>query len=131
MVLNSARDLGKTIARQQKDIDQIKQDLNPNDPSASFPLFTSEQVQVTKSLEIYKRRMTGVFIVGNATYGVIGGTASATFPLTFPLTFSGGSYQIGPICILDHPEWAFLDDCILGDRDLDQYERTLLYSTTL
>jgi len=113
MVLSSAKSLGKTIANQQKQIDNLKQEISPNDPSASFPLFTTEQIKITKSLEIYKRRMTGVYIVGNAVYGEI------------------EAYPIGPLCVLNHPKWSFLNDCLLGDRDIDQYERTLLYSATL
>ena len=111
MVLNSAKSLGKTIAGQQQQIDSLKQEISPNDPSASFPLFTQEQFSINKTLQVYKARMNGIYIVGNAVYGEI------------------GAYPIGPLCILDSTLYGFLNDCILGDRDVDQYERTLLYTT--
>lgn len=131
MVLSSAKDLGRTIASQQKQIDELKQNVKPNDPNATFPLFTTERVTVTKTLEVYKKRMTGVYIVGHPTYGVIGGESSFSMPITMPLTLETIGYPVGPLCILGNEAWAILNDCILGDRDTDQYERTLLYSTTI
>ena len=132
MVLNQAKELGRTIAGQQKQIDGLKQEISPNDPSASFPLFTQEQFSINKTLQVYKARMSGVYIVGNAVYGVIGATTSEiTMPITMPLEIDLiSAYPIGPICILDSELYGYLDDCILGDREVDQYERTLIYTTT-
>jgi len=132
MVLSNAKELGKTLAGQQRQIDELKQVVKPNDPNATFPLFTTETFKVTKTVEIYKSRMTGVYIVGHPTYGQIGDGGLLTMPVTMPIEFTAEvPYPVGPICILDHSEWAFLDDCILGDRDTDQYERTLMFSGTL
>ena len=134
MVLNSGKELGKTIASQQKQIDSLKQEISPNDPSASFPLFTIDSIKLEGTWEVYKRRMSGIFIVANPIYGLVEGSAATiSIPITVPLAFTGGvsAYPIGPFCILDHPIWANLDDCLLGDRDIDQYERTLLDSGIL
>ena len=55
MVLNQAKELGRTIAGQQKQIDGLKQEISPNDPSASFPLFAQETFSVPQTVTFTKR----------------------------------------------------------------------------
>ena len=101
MVLNSGKEIGLVIANQQKEINQIKQDISPNDPSASFPLFSTETAKVTKVLKGIKKIIkTDSFVIDHVTLGDIdsatlkidGGytVSTVTFPLTFPITFTGG-----------------------------------------
>jgi len=70
MVLSSAKSLGKTIANQQKEIDGLKQQISPNDPSASFPLFSSEQIKITKNV-VFKQRVldSESFYIDHPVYG--------------------------------------------------------------
>lgn len=132
MTFNDAGNIGKVIRQHSKDISMLKQNINPDDPYAQLFVPFSEQLRITGNIEIYQRRMEGVFIVGHPVYGQILIDGGLSMPVLLPATFEPEiGYQIGPICILDHPFWAFLNDCILGDRDADQYERTLIFEGEL
>ena len=113
MVLSETAKLGQTIGNLSKSQDRIEQNISPEDTLGITGLIFNEGINLNGVITVYKRRMNGVFIVENDIYGEV------------------GLYPIGPICILDHEEWGILDDCILGDIDVDQYERTVLYTTTL
>lgn len=72
MVLNQGKELGRTIAKQQKQIDELKQNINPNDPAATFPLFTQERVIPAITVVARKRIYdTTSFIIDHPTLGDI------------------------------------------------------------
>lgn len=113
MSLNPTKQLGKMLSNTNKEVETVKENIHPDDPSAVFPIFIRENVGLEGTVKLYNRRMEGVYIVGHPVYGEI------------------GAYPIGPLCVLNHPFWAFLNDCILGDRDEDQYERTLIQTINI
>jgi hypothetical protein len=72
MVLNQAKELGRTIAGQQKQIDGLKQEISPNDPSASFPLFAQETFSVPQTVTFTKRVLSSTsFYIDHPVYGDI------------------------------------------------------------
>ena len=56
--------------------------------------------------------LTGVMIVGHPVYGEV------------------GAYKIGPYCIVSHPVWAMVNDCLVASS-ADVYEKTLLNTYTV
>jgi len=105
MSLNSAKQLGKTIAGISNNTETLNQNLSPEDPGASFPIFISESIQLTdRTLTVTRYNYTTTsFILDHVVYGELDSTileldggyaqiaAQPEFPWTFPATFQDGT----------------------------------------
>lgn len=128
MALSETSKLAGTISTLKTEQDDIKENIAPDSSEALNSLQFSENIRITGNLTVTKRRMSNVYQVGHPTFGAIG-SLGITAPISMPVEFPEG-YPIGPWCILGHPEWAMLSDCLIADN-ADNYERTLLNTYTI
>lgn len=109
MSLSGVDKLGDELGRIKQEQEVIELNLSPDDAEGFTAVAFFESLRLTGNIQLYSRRMSNVLIVEHPTYGVV----------------ETGAYPVGPFCVLDHPTWAVLDDCMLAETG-DAYERTLL-----
>lgn len=70
MSLNPVKKLGQKLAGTEKDVNDLKSNINPDDPNASFPVFNTEEIVIEGTTEFRKRVYDSTsFIVDHPVYG--------------------------------------------------------------
>lgn len=107
MALDGVSKLGSFIGEIKSDQGTLQENISPNEENPIDTLFFSERLQTSSVVSLFQSRMSDVLIVQHPIFGVI----------------ETGAYPIGPFCVLDHPKYAFLDDCMLADTG-EEFEKT-------
>jgi hypothetical protein len=121
MALDSISKLGQKLGGTQRDVEELQQNVSPDEVTPIDNIRLSESIRFTGTLTVSKLRMSNIWQVGHPEFGVI--TDDDGY-IDEEQTLMG--YLIGPWCILSHPVWCYLDDCLLSDENEDVYEKTFM-----
>lgn len=104
MGFSDAAKFGEALGRGNRDAEDTKQQITPNDPSSILNFSFFERIGVLKHLLIRSREIAGIWRIGHPVYGEI-----PVYPIGFPI-------------VLDYPVYGELDTFYLTDEAIFEYE---------